>query len=73
MPRFQVLMQWLEEGYVEVDAATATEAAEKATDCPLPEEHWPSHRSAEVREDVVIPVGEPVAADEAEDLELAGP
>lgn len=73
MPRFHVLMQWPEEGYVEVDAATGTEAAEKAMNCPLPVEHWPSHRSAAIREDVVIQVAGPVVADAAEEPELGGP
>jgi hypothetical protein len=58
MPRFRVLMQWIEEGYVEVDAATAKDAVDRAQDCALPEEHWPSDRSAEIREDVVIKLPE---------------
>jgi len=49
MAPFRVLRQWVEEGYVEVDAKTVEEAVEIATTCPLPEEHWPSDRTAESR------------------------
>jgi hypothetical protein len=68
MPRFRVLMQWLEEGYVEVAAETDEQAVERATACPLPEEHWPCHRSAEVREDVVIELPEDDPASVAREL-----
>jgi hypothetical protein len=39
-------MQWVEEGYVEVEARTSDEALEKANNGSLPDKHWPSRRSA---------------------------
>lgn len=47
MPRFQVDLQWLEAGCIEVEAATEEEAVQLASRAPLPEEHWPAAQRRE--------------------------
>ncbi len=42
MPRFQVDLQWLEAGYLEIEAETEQEAVQVARAAPLPHVHWPA-------------------------------
>jgi hypothetical protein len=56
VPQYEVLMQWLCEGYVTVEARSRKEAAEAAWSCDLPEGSFVKD-SVEVREDVVLLVG----------------